>query len=276
VKLLWENGFELDNLSDVTEEHMAEYVRLRVAAGDKPRSVQNGLSAVRRTLHHRNRGTFADSDALKSPALGCPPGSRAGTNEAMPQAEVDALLSDAGELDDGLECVLRLERLLGLRRQEAIMSTQSLDAWAAQLTTAARIYVEHGSKGGRPRWARVSDREACLDAVQRAIAVRDKRDGVLIEKPSLYQALKRYEYFMGRTRLAKKGHSLRYSYSHERMADDRTAGFDDDTALTRVVEDLGHGSGRGRWGRDIYLRSVVQVKRKPKRNYRVYPRRPKT
>jgi hypothetical protein len=263
VKLLWKNGTRVEHPRGVTAEHMRQYVQLRLALGHDPRGIQNGLTVVRQVLIYRKRAAFANSVELTSPALGCPPGCRAGKNKAMPQPEVDTLLEKAGALDEGLECVLRLQRLLGLRKQEAIMSVQSLDDWAAQLAAGEPLRVKPGAKGGRPRHVNVANRDACLDAVRQARAVRDVRGGVLIEG-SLRQALKRYEYFMGATRLGTKGHALRYSFAHERYAQCRNAGEDVDTALMHVVGDLGHGSGRGRWGRDIYLRALVTVKRKPK------------
>jgi hypothetical protein len=263
VKLLWRNGIRVEHPRDVTAEHMRQYVQLRLALGHDPRGIQNCLCVVRQVLIYRKRAAFAKSTELTSPALGCPPGCRAGKNNAMPQPEVDTLLESASELDEGLECVLRLQRLLGLRKQEAIMSVQSLDGWAAQLAAGEPLRVKAGAKGGRPRNVHVADREACLDAVHQARVVRDLRGGVLIEG-SLQQALKRYEYFMGATRLRKRGHALRYSFAHERYAQCRDAGEELDTALMHVVGDLGHGSGRGRCGRDIYLRALVPVKRKPK------------
>src|SRR5688572_5399072 len=113
--VLWESGVKLRHPDDVQVEHARLYVQLRIALGHNPRSIQNGLCALRRLLCYRNRKAFANSPEMRSPALGCPPGCRKGTNDALPNSEYLELIRRAEELDEGLACALKLQRTLGLR-----------------------------------------------------------------------------------------------------------------------------------------------------------------
>jgi hypothetical protein len=264
VRLLRKNGVTLRHPHEVRVEHARLYVQLRIALGHDPRSIQNGLCALRKLLTYRNRKAFANSEEMRSPALGCPPGCRKGTNDALPASEYLALIGRAEELDEGLACALRLQRTFGLRRREGIRAIESLDEWEALLIAGEPVHLRYGAKTNRPRFIHVPDVESALAAIRAARAVCEKRGGVLFEG-SLRQAIRRYEYFMGPASLAVKGHSLRYAFAHERYLKYLAEGIEPDEALMKVVSDLGHGEKRGRWGRDIYLLSLVTVRRKPKK-----------
>jgi hypothetical protein len=268
VVLLWKNGIKLRHPREVQVEHVRLYVQLRIALGHDPRSIQNGLCALRNLLSYRNRKAFARSAEMLSPALGCPPGCRKGTNDALPPSKYLILIRRAEELDEGLACALRLQRTLGLRRREAIRSVESLDEWENQLIAGEPVHLRYGAKTNRPRFIRVPDTEAALAAIRAAREVCAKRGGVLIEG-SLRKAVRRYEYFMGTECLAVKGHSLRYAFAHERYLKYVAEGIEPEEALMKVVSDLGHGEKRGRWGRDIYLLSLVPVRRRPKKASRL-------
>jgi hypothetical protein len=55
-------------------------------------------------------------------------------------------------------------------------------------------------------------------------------------------------------RLGVQGHSLRYAFARERVEAYLQNGIPMAEALARTSMDLGHGDGRGRWVKMVYLR----------------------
>lgn len=55
-------------------------------------------------------------------------------------------------------------------------------------------------------------------------------------------------------RLGVQGHSLRYAFARERVEAYLAADIPMAEALARTSMDLGHGDGRGRWVKMVYLR----------------------
>ena len=51
-----------------------------------------------------------------------------------------------------------------------------------------------------------------------------------------------------------QGHSLRYAFMRERVGAYLQNGIPMAEALARTSMDLGHGDGRGRWVKMVYLR----------------------
>ena len=93
---------------------------------------------------------------------------------------------------------------------------------------------------------------------ERALAeVREARDvlrteGRLAQGATLKQATTWYRNAMHR--LGVQGHALRYAWARERMDAYRADGIGTSEALARTSMDLGHGDGRGRWVKMVYLR----------------------
>lgn len=55
--------------------------------------------------------------------------------------------------DEGLAAALEIARLMGLRSQEAVQSSQSLKTWLKAIERGeTRLKVVFGTKGGRPRY----------------------------------------------------------------------------------------------------------------------------
>lgn len=108
-----------------------------------------------------------------------------------------------------------------------------------------------GTKGGRPRWTHLVDPQRALEAVRDALAVV-QRDGRLARGANLRQAATWYRNAMHR--LGMQGHSLRYAWARERMDAYLADAIPMAEALARTSMDLGHGDGRGRWVRMVYLR----------------------
>ena len=91
----------------------------------------------------------------------------------------------------GLAAALEIARLMGLRSQEAVQSSQSLKTWLKAIERGEnRLKVVFGTKGGRPRhttkfWILAQLRKA----LEKALLVADRHNGRLIDKPDLKMAL---------------------------------------------------------------------------------------
>ena len=135
---------------------------------------------------------------------------------------------------------------------EAIRSRDQRARWERQLADgSAAIEVVMGTKGGRPRLTHVPDPVRALAAVREALAVLRTR-GHLVPGANLKAAATWYHNAMHR--LDVQGHALRYAFARERIDAYRAQGMPLREALARTSMDLGHGDGRGRWVRMVYLR----------------------
>jgi hypothetical protein len=243
---------------DIERAHLLAFVIKRTLDGIGARTQHNDLAAIRGILKVSGRVDFANSAELKSRALGVPKGNRKGTNRAITPAEYEDLLQRAKVVDEGVYCMFQLEFTLGLRGKEALMSWKSLPLWETQLMAGKAVFVHPGTKNHRPRYVHAVDALAALAAVLGAMSLCAKRDGKLIPG-TLKQALARYTYLIGPTRLAVKGHSLRYAYAKYRYLAYRSQKFSIREALALVSQDLGHGDRRGLWLRTVYLRGVARI-----------------
>lgn len=108
------------------------------------------------------------------------------TPEYYQQMAETARLKDAG-----LAATLELARLMGLRSQEAVRCSRSLQTWRQSLERGTtRLTIVFGTKGGRPRDTLIQDTGAVKQALDNAIAVAERRNGRLIDAASLKQAMK--------------------------------------------------------------------------------------
>jgi hypothetical protein len=256
LNTLWDNGMPVHEPRDIELKHVRLYIQIRLALGIVPRALQNEISALRALLKVSGCKRFATSPEMRSKALGIPEGSRIGTNLAITDAECADLLARAEAIDPATACVIRLERTLGLRGKEGVMSPESLPLWKEQLQTGNLIHVTRGTKGGRERFVNAPNKKAALDAVRAGIAFCAGNEGRFYPRKSLEQALRRYGHVMGH-RLKVKGHCLRYAFAKDRFWLYRQEGSSEDEALMLLSRDLGHGDKRGRWVRQVYLRNVL-------------------
>ena len=117
----------------------------------------------------------------------------------------------------------------------------------------------HGTKGGRARDTFVLEslRPAAIAAVHNALVLsRQHPSGYLIDKSELRQALTRVQ--TGAHAVGLVGeispHGLRcefaWNFARQALAD----GYTRDEVLAQLSMSLGHGDGRGRYCRQVYLR----------------------
>lgn len=245
---------------EIAGKHLKAYVASRRADGAGPRTLQNELSHLRSALRGVGRAAVADAPEQSNEALGISGGVRVGRKAAMPDADRLSLLRRASELNrSGLGCLIDLERYLGLRGNEAIHARlDTLRRWRSELLRDGRILVIEGTKGGRRRDVRVFGVDLAMSAIDRAIAEAEKSGGFLVLRADgapaggLKQARSIYHSWAFRSGI--QPHAARYAFAQDQMAGYINSGYSAREALIAVSHDLGHGDGRGRWVKSVYMR----------------------
>lgn len=258
ARSLHQQGYQIHDARQLKEKHIrAIFDKLKTehAAG----TLQNYARTARLVL--RGAGKTLAADRLTNQALGLPERSRDGTKTACTLEtlkEAKTRLSQNRDTDRAarLAAIIDLASYAGLRVQEALRAPPSFAAWLNTLEREGRIYVEFGTKGGRPRWVHISsdDRVFLREAIERAQALLVREKLWLVGKnlkaslDSLGKALRRLGF-----RGEQSFHSLRYSFAR-RQAQHYRESFSQAAAFAKVSRDLGHGDGRGRYVRQVYLR----------------------
>lgn len=239
----------------------------------------NKLSALRCCM----RALKADPDQLGITVkqLGLGSRSRKGTKLPIPDELFFAAVRRAEDLGHlGFAVALRLERFLGLRGQEALMSIDVLktyykeaQALVSQVLTP-EFKIVAGTKGGRPRVIRAVQRFAreAIVAIGEAVAFAAANGNFLIHGPKADLKSARAYYHRLAREVGLVGvyspHSLRYGYAVDKISEMRDAGFTRQEALQATAELLGHGPSRARYISAVYGRTVVHTFPKTKKNSR--------
>ncbi|UGS43563.1 integrase domain-containing protein [Pseudocitrobacter corydidari] len=192
---------------------------------------------------------------LTNKALGLSGASRNGTRRAITPEHYQQVMEKARAEDAGLAAALEIARLMGLRSQEAVQSSQSLKTWLKAISRGeTRLKVVFGTKGGRPRYTTILDAGAVRKSVENALPIARQRNGRLIDKPDLKTALESWH--KQAIKAGLKGefspHSLRYAWAQDAIHHYLAQGFSEKESLALTATDLGHGDGRGRWVKQVY------------------------
>lgn len=258
---LWTAGYQLPSIMSLRVRHIAEYISTRIADGVCLRSAQNIASAIRCALRGAERTVFANSAEISNKALGISGGSRLGTKRPISDDEYRDVKQNALVRDQGLAAVLDLERQIGLRGRESVMSAPSLMDWLKFISSGTtKIRIVHGTKSGRPRDTTLHRLEEATKAIQFAANIAAQRGGVLIPATNLGAALRYYHRSARAMGLIGEiaPHSLRYAYACDAVDAYIRQGHSIREAHALAAMDLGHGSGRGRLIREIYGRKPEQ------------------
>jgi len=248
-------NIQIKTIEQLKTKHIHSYIQDRLQQGISKRALQNEMAAIRQTLRQSGRVKLADSKLLSNEALGISNASRAGTKEAIPDELYQAVLQKAAQIDEGLAIAIQLARMLGLRSLEAVRCYKSLKTWRKQLKQGRKkLTIIFGTKGKRQRETLVLNREALLELVEKAIKIASKRNGHLIDKPDLKQAMTYWRNQTNRLGLTGKHspHSLRYAWAQEAVKYYIEQELGEEEAIAAVSMDLGHGDGRGRYIKRVY------------------------
>ncbi|EQA1140633.1 DNA-binding protein, partial [Escherichia coli] len=235
--------------------HIECYIEERLEQDIGLRTLQNDMAALQAVLRQAGRRQVVEHPRLTNKALGVSGASRNGTRRAITPEHYQQVMEKARTEDAGLAAALEIARLMGLRSQEAVQSSQSLKTWLKAIERGEnRLKVVFGTKGGRPRYTTVLDTGAVRKALEKALLVADRHNGRLIDKPDLKMALESWHKQV--IKVGLKGefspHSLRYAWAQDAIRHYLAQGFSEKESLALTATDLGHGDGRGRWVKQVY------------------------
>ncbi|EFB7642814.1 DNA-binding protein [Escherichia coli] len=252
---LMEQNIQIRYVHHLKARHIEAYIQSRLAQGIQKQTLHNETAAIRKILTQAGREKLAQSERISNKSLGLAGASRNGTRRAITPERYQQVADTARLKDAGLAAALELARLMGLRSQEAVRCSRSLQTWRQALERGdTRLTIVFGTKGGRPRDTLIQDTGAVKQALDNAIAVAERRNGRMIDAASLKQAMKYWRNQTLRMGLTGKysPHSLRYAWAQDDIRRYLAQGFSEKEALAMVAMDLGHGDGRGRWVKQVY------------------------
>ncbi|MDE9493717.1 integrase domain-containing protein [Xenorhabdus bovienii] len=257
LNFLKDNGIRLRQMDSLKAKYIECYIAERKANKISHRTLQNEMSALRTILRLAGKPKLAapDNPRLSNRILGIVGTSRTGTKTALMPAEFQAVFQQVEQKDRRVAAVMQLAYVLGLRTKEAVEAYKSLATWKKALENGhTAVRVVFGTKGGRPRQTLILDRAALQHAIAYAECEQAGRNGKLIDKPTVIQAIDRYRYIVRSVGLSgkKAPHSMRYHFAQQSGEHYKAQGFSEREALALASMDLGHGDGRGRYIKQVY------------------------
>ncbi|HAM4828107.1 TPA: DNA-binding protein, partial [Escherichia coli] len=248
-------NIQIQRVEQIRVRHIECYIEERLEQDIGLRTLQNDMAALQAVLRQAGRRQVVEHPRLTNKALGVSGASRNGTRRAITPEHYQQVMEKARTEDAGLAAALEIARLMGLRSQEAVQSSQSLKTWLKAIERGEnRLKVVFGTKGGRPRYTTVLDTGAVRKALEKSLLVADRHNGRLIDKPDLKMALESWHKQV--IKVGLKGefspHSLRYAWAQDAIRHYLVQGFSEKESLALTATDLGHGDGRGRWVKQVY------------------------
>lgn len=256
VEFLRDNGIRLQKVENIKLKHVKQWIYNQKQQEISVRTLQNRLSHIRSVLTEGGSKFVTDHHFTNESLIG-EKSSRQGTKRAISDEHFRKIIENADRISPGLGALLRLERRLGLRSMEALRSIPSLKTWMKNIKEGKPIEIIYGTKGGRKRVTDPPDLGQAYNAVRRALNVLGENGGKWFEKST---DLKSAERLMRKTAReaglhgAESMHSLRYAFTRERYEKYLTEGLSEKESLAATSMDLGHGDGRGRWVKSVYLK----------------------
>ena len=257
AKYLQDKNIQIRDIQHLKSIHIESYIQSRLNdKGISKRTGQNELACIRKVLRESGQAKMADSNRISNKSLGLSGASREGTKTAIPNNIFREKLSIIESKDKGVASCAMLERLLGLRGEEAVQSVKSLETWATALETSDKIRIIYGTKGGRPRDTHVVHVERAREIIAIAIERINKNGGRLVDRPNLKSAMNRYSYILRSNGFTGQysPHSMRYAFARDRYDKYIKLGFSIKESLAMTSMDLGHGDGRGEYIKRVYLK----------------------
>lgn len=190
-KRLMELNVQIRYVHHLKAKHIEAYIQMRLAQDIQKQTLHNETAAIRKILTQAGRGKLAQNERISNKSLGLAGVTRNGARKAITPEYYQQMAETARMKDAGLAATLELARLMGLRSQEAVRCSRSLQTWRQSLESGAPpLTIVFGTKGGRPRDTLIQDTGVVKRALETAIAVTERRNGRLIDTASLKQAIK--------------------------------------------------------------------------------------
>lgn len=288
-------GYLFNSMKEVTLEMLREYFKALQAEGITVATQHNRLSAILKTIKmlqpkntastkFKTTSTENGIDSIQSisaKTVGLAPRDRSGTKVPIPDEFFQTVLARAACLEEpepGFVIALKLQRLLGHRGLESLMSVKDLEKYAVQAVEALeakKVPINRGTKGKRKRFTEIIQSKALetLIVLREALGFMRSNGGYLIVcgKEGIKSAKSRYHRLATEVGLVGKyaPHSLRYAYCVDKVIELREAGCNRSEAMTLAANFLGHGDGRGRFISMVYGKTVVHTVPVEKRKSRL-------
>ena len=277
IEFCTSRGLDLTEPRDITQELFKGYASYLATAtceraANSIGSIHNKMAAVRKLL--KKRGLDLEKLGVdRNIGLGVGARSRNGTKEPVTDAVFESAVSMAvAKGENGFAHCIKLERYLGLRGLEAIMSPGALLNFAKEAESSVlripaivTLLIVDGTKGGRPRETAVVGKFAAktLEVIHDALEFAAANGGYLLigKKPGLKASRTRYHKIAAMVGLVGKyaPHSLRYRYTCDKLEELRNEGVSRQEAMVLASKWLGHGPGRGRWVSMVYGKTVMHT-----------------
>jgi site-specific recombinase XerC len=261
-----ELNLQVKSYCDLKPAHIIEYVAHLKGKGLTARSIQNIMAHLRSALRVFGCKVLLASPLISNSALGLAGASRKGTHQALTHEKFKRAFEGLAVKHLGSAIVLHLQWTLGLRSVEAVRAFESIESWLREIQRG-EIRVIFGPKGGHRRTVDVGDGELLEEAkeILQLAAKYLKNHPRFMKSVSLQAAVRNYYRHIEPYGIEGKdaSHSLRYTWSRRRFVEYQGTGLSLKEALASLSLDLGHGSGRGRYVRHVYLGPSVQNKSQP-------------
>ncbi|MGH8783289.1 integrase domain-containing protein [Paraburkholderia sp.] len=248
-------------IKEIDEKLLFPFVAMHLGKETGIGHLHNTLAAIRVILRHAG----VDIEGVSNKELGVPHRSRIGKKRPYTADELKMLWPRARRKDTGFYHIVRLQYLLGLRSQEALMCGPNLGDWLERLQsqrTNALLPVTRGAKNGRYREISVLKERAeeTRSAVSDAYTYcADRSFRFLCATGDLKKARMRLITLYRCTGMIGEcsSHALRYTYACEKALELLDEGIDHQKTLRLLSSYLGHGDSRYLWIKSVYCRSIA-------------------
>ena len=147
VNWCYENRYAFTSIAETSREMVLAYLQF-LNAGDISIATQhNRLASIRRAM--QALGKSPDEVGISSKALNLASRDRSGTKSPIPDDLLEIAISKAVQMNEhGFALALRLQRLLGYRGLESLMSVHELEKFAIEASVILKtdIAVTSGTK----------------------------------------------------------------------------------------------------------------------------------
>ena len=292
----FKRGYLFNSMKEITLEMLQGYFKALQHEGIKVATQHNRLSAILKAIKMLQPKTAASNKVniyctnkngnnatptISAKSVGLAPRGRSGTKLPIPDEFFQTVLDRAANLKEpepGFVIALKLQRLLGHRGLESLMSVRDLENYAVQAVEtleAQKVPVHRGSKGGRERFTEIIQSKALetLLVIREALGFMRSNGGYLIVcgKDGIKSAKSKYHRLATDVGLVGKyaPHALRYAYCVDKIIELRDEGCNRKEATSRAANFLGHGDSRGRYISIVYGKTVVHTVPVEKRKSRL-------
>jgi integrase len=265
VEWCFSHQYIFNSITDVSKVMVSDYMEQLKSDGISIATRHNRLASIRRAM--QALGKNPDKVGIIAKELNLEPRDRRGTKEPLPDDLLLEMVKKAENLGEhGFAIALKLQRLLGHRGLESLMSISALEKFAleASVIIQTKVAVISGTKGGRPRFTQLIHARSAetLQVIKEAL-IYIRQHGYLVSgnKTGLKSARAKYHYLAGRIGLVGKysPHSLRYAYSVEKILELKNQGYNKKETFQLVAEFLGHGPSRSRYISSVYGKTVAHT-----------------